>query len=50
MIFIDLEKVYNGVSRKIIMQILEKKRLIKRYIKLVKDINDKAITIIKTII
>ena len=47
MVFIDLEKAYNRVPREIIWQVLEKKGVTKRYMKLVKDMYDRAITIVK---
>ena len=50
MVFIDLEKTYDRVPRKVIWQVLEKKGVTKRYIELVKDIYDGAITSIKTTI
>ena len=50
MIFIDLEKAYDRVLREIIWSVLEKKWVAKRYIELVKDMYDKAITIVKTTI
>ena len=51
MVFIDLEKVYNRVSSEIIWWVLGKKKwATKRYIELVKDMYDRAITIVKTTI
>ena len=48
MIFIDLEKAYDRVPREVIWWVLEKKRVTKRYIELVKDMYDRAIIIVKT--
>ena len=50
MIFIDLKKAYDRVPRKIMWWILEKKEVTKKYIELVKDMHDKAITFVKTTI
>ena len=50
MISIDLEKAYDRVHREVIWWVLEKKRVTKRYIELVKDTYDRAIIIVKTTI
>ena len=50
MVFIDLEKAYDRIPRKIIWWALEKKGVTKRYIELVKYIYNRAITIVKTTI
>ena len=50
MVFIDLEIAYDRVPREVIWWVLEKKRVTKRYIELVKDMYDRVITIVKTTI
>ena len=50
MVFINSEKAYDKVPREVIWWVLGKKEVTKRYIELVKDMYDRAITIVKTTI
>ena len=50
MVFIDLEKAHDRIPREVIWWVLEKKGVTKRYIELIKDMYDRAITIVKTMI
>ena len=46
--FIDLDKVYDHISRILIWRILEKKKVCSSYIVLIKDIYECAMTCVRT--
>ena len=48
MVFIDLEKVYDRVSRPLLWRCLEAKGVAGRYIKVIKDMYDGALTSVST--
>ena len=48
MTFIDLEKAYDRVPRKVLWWVLEKKKVATKYVKVIKDMYDGAITSVKT--
>ena len=50
MVFIDLEKAYDKVSRNIIWWALEKKGVTKRYIEMIQDMYSRAMTIVRTVV
>jgi hypothetical protein len=48
MIFIDLEKAYNKVSSNIMWWALQKHKVLRKYITLIKDIYDNVVTSVRT--
>jgi hypothetical protein len=44
MVFIDLEKVYDKVPMNIMWWVLQKHKISKKYITLIKDMHDNAVT------
>jgi hypothetical protein len=48
MIFIDLEKAYNKVSSNIMWWVLQKHKVLRKYITLIKDIYDNVVTSVRT--
>ena len=50
MIFIDLEKAYDKVLRDLIWWALEKKCVTKRYIEMIQDMYDGAMTTVRTVV
>ena len=50
MVFIDLEKAYDKISRDLIWWALEKKGVTKRYIEMIQDMYSGAMTIARTVV
>ena len=50
MIFIDLEKAYDKVPRDLIWWALEKKGVTKRYIEIIQDMYNGAMTTVRTVV
>jgi hypothetical protein len=48
MIFIDLEKAYDKVSRNVMWWALQKHKVSSKYINLIKDIYDNVVTSVRT--
>jgi hypothetical protein len=48
MIFIDLEKVYDKVTRNIMWWVLQKHKLLTKYIIIIKDMYDNVVTSVQT--
>ena len=48
MVFIDPGKTYDKVRREVMWWVLEKKRVLLKYIKFIKDMYDKAVTSVRT--
>jgi hypothetical protein len=48
MVFIDLEKVYDKVTRNIMWWALQKHKLLTKYITIIKDMYDNVVTSVQT--
>jgi hypothetical protein len=48
MTFINLEKVYDKVHRNVMWWVLQKHKVLKKYIALIKDMYDNSVTSVRT--
>jgi hypothetical protein len=48
MVFIDLEKAYNTIPQNFLWWVLDKHKVLAKYITLIKDIHDNIVTSVQT--